>query len=60
MKPILGRPMLLHQLDNLDSKMECMRALSAKDTLVEGNWTGYSSALERTILKKLRYLDVPG
>ncbi len=58
--PLFPEALLLHHLDNLDSKMECMRALSAKDTLVEGNWTGYSSALERAVLKKLRYLDGQG
>ena len=25
--------------------------------MVEGNWTGYSGALERTVLKKAKYLD---
>lgn len=57
--PLFPEALLLHHLDNLDSKMECMRALSAKDTLVVGNWTGYSPVLERTVLKKLRYLDAP-
>jgi 3'-5' exoribonuclease len=55
--PLFPEALLLHHLDNLDSKMECMRALSAKDTLVVGNWTAYSPALERAVLKKLRYLN---
>ena len=38
--PLFPEALLLHHLDNLDSKMECMRALVAKDRLVEGDWTG--------------------
>ncbi len=36
--------------------MECMRHLIATDRQVEGNFTGYSSSLERVVLKKDRYL----
>ena len=45
--PLFPEALLLHQLDNLDSKMECMRAQMEKDRLVEGVWTGYSPALGR-------------
>jgi hypothetical protein len=38
--------------------MECMRALVAKDRLVEGCWTAYNASLERSILKKAKYLEV--
>ncbi len=55
--PMFAEAMLLHHLDNLDSKMECIRGLVERDRLVEGVWTGYSSALDRTLLKKGRYLD---
>ena len=55
--PLFPEAMLLHHLDNLDSKMECMRALAEKDRHIEGCWTGYSSALERSILKKDKYLE---
>jgi 3'-5' exoribonuclease len=55
--PMFAEAMLLHHLDNLDSKMECMRGLVERDRLVEGVWTGYSSALDRSILKKRRFLD---
>jgi len=55
--PQFPEAMLLHHLDNLDSKMECMRALAAKDRLVEGCWTSYSSSLERAVLKKAKYLE---
>jgi 3'-5' exoribonuclease len=55
--PMFAEAMLLHHLDNLDSKMECVRGLVERDRLVEGVWTGYSSALDRTLLKKKKYLD---
>ena len=55
--PLFPEAMLLHHLDNLDSKMECMRALAEKDRHIEGCWTGYSPSLERSILKKAKYLD---
>jgi 3'-5' exoribonuclease len=54
--PLFPEAMLLHHLDNLDSKMECMRALAEKDRLVDGYWTGYSPSLERSILKTAKYL----
>jgi 3'-5' exoribonuclease len=55
--PLFPEALLLHHLDNLDSKMECMRGLTEKDRLQEGCWTGYSQTLERAVLKKLRYLN---
>lgn len=55
--PVFAEALLLHHLDNLDSKMECARGLVERDRLVEGVWTGYSSALDRTLLKKARYLN---
>jgi 3'-5' exoribonuclease len=55
--PMFPEALLLHHLDNLDSKMECMRSAVEKDRQVEGCWTTYNSALDRAVLKKLRYLD---
>ena len=49
--------LLLHYLDDMDSKMECMRALIEKDPQPEGYFTAYSQALERVALRKTRYLD---
>jgi hypothetical protein len=37
--------------------MECMRALAANDRHIDGCWTGYSPSLERSILKKVKYLE---
>jgi 3'-5' exoribonuclease len=55
--PMFPEALLLHLLDNMDSKMECMRALIDRDTQVTGEWTGYNSALDRAALKKNKYLD---
>lgn len=55
--PLFPEAMLLHHLDNLDSKMECMRNLVARDRQAEGHWTSYSTALDRAVLKKVKFLD---
>jgi 3'-5' exoribonuclease len=55
--PVFPEALLLHMIDNMDSKMETMRALIEQDKLIDGNWTLYSSTLERTALKKDRYLN---
>jgi len=55
--PLFPEAMLLHHLDNLDSKMECMRGLIERDRQIEGVWTGYSNALDRSVLKKHKFLD---
>ena len=60
--PLFPEALLLHYLDDMDSKMEAMRALIERDRQVEGCFTGYNNALERTALKKDRFLNaaVPG
>lgn len=55
--PLFPEAMLLHHLDNLDSKMECMRAMIAKDRQPAGLWTAYNPSLERSVLKRMRFLD---
>ena len=55
--PQFPEALLLHYIDDMDSKMECMRALIANDRQVEGCFTTYSPALERPALKKSRYLN---
>lgn len=53
--PLFPEALLLHYIDDMDSKMECMRALIERDRQVEGCFTTYSSALARTALKKEKY-----
>jgi 3'-5' exoribonuclease len=55
--PLFPEALLLHYLDDLDSKMECMRALIENDPQVEGCFTAYNAALERPALKKDRFLE---
>jgi 3'-5' exoribonuclease len=55
--PLFQEALVLHYLDDLDAKMECMRALVKQDRQAEGCWTVYSSSLERVVLKKLKYLS---
>jgi len=55
--PQFPEALLLHYIDDLDSKMECMRALIERDRQVEGCFTTYNSALARPALKKDRYLN---
>jgi 3'-5' exoribonuclease len=54
--PLFPEALLLHHLDNLDSKMESMRSQVEKDRHVDGCWTAYSPSLERSVLKKAKYL----
>ena len=58
--PQFPEALLLHYLDDMDSKMECMRALIENDRQVEGCFTTYNSALERVALKKERFLNGNG
>ena len=55
--PIFQEALLLHYLDDMDSKMECMRALIEKEPKTEGYFTAYSAPLERVALRKARYLE---
>ncbi|MDP9169532.1 MAG: OB-fold nucleic acid binding domain-containing protein [Acidobacteriota bacterium] len=55
--PIFPEALLLHYLDDLDSKMECMRALIAREPQATGMFTPYSQSLERVALRKGRYLE---
>jgi 3'-5' exoribonuclease len=54
--PMFPEALLLHYLDDMDSKMECMRAMAEKEPLSEGLFTGFSQSLERMVLRKDRYL----
>lgn len=57
--PVFPEALLLHHLDNLDSKMEAMRSALQRDRHVEGEFTGWIAPLERVLLKKDRYLQEP-
>jgi 3'-5' exoribonuclease len=57
--PIFAEAMLLHHLDNLDSKMNAIQLALQRDRQVEGEFTGWIAPLERVLLKKDRYLAPP-
>ena len=54
--PVFPEAMMLHYLDDMDSKMECMRRLLESDRQVDGCFTSFSASLERVLLKKDKYL----
>ncbi|HLY19250.1 MAG TPA: HD domain-containing protein [Bryobacteraceae bacterium] len=58
-RPVFAEAMLLHYLDDLDSKMECMRHLLETDRQFAGNFTSFSASLDRVLLKKENYLAAP-
>jgi 3'-5' exoribonuclease len=57
--PIFPEALLLHHLDNMDSKMDAMRSALKRDSLLEGEFTGWVASLERIVLRKDRYLREP-
>ncbi len=54
--PIFPEALLLHHLDNLDSKMDAMRSALNRERLADGEFTGWVAPLERILLRKDRYL----
>jgi 3'-5' exoribonuclease len=55
--PIFQEALLLHYIDDMDSKMECMRALIDREPRPDGYFTAYSPSLERVALRKTSYLE---
>jgi 3'-5' exoribonuclease len=55
--PLFPEAMLLHHLDNMDSKMELMRSTIERNQAQGSEWTSYVPAIERYVLDKDRYLD---
>lgn len=57
--PIFAEALLLHHLDNMDSKMEAIRSTLRKPSPVEADFTGWVPSLERVLLRKEQFLNVP-
>src|SRR3984957_14151612 len=55
--PMFPEALMLHYLDNLDSKMESMRAQFEREAASEGPWTGYNSSLSRPLLNSAKFLE---
>jgi 3'-5' exoribonuclease len=55
--PMFPEALMLHYLDDLDSKMESMRAQLAREGDTPGAWTGYNASLGRPLLSLRKYLE---
>jgi 3'-5' exoribonuclease len=53
--PMFPEALMLHYLDDLDSKMESMRAHFLREP--EAEWTTYNPSLERPLLNSRKYLE---
>jgi len=55
--PMFPEALVLHYLDDLDSKMESMRAHFERESGGEGAWTGYNASLGRPLLNSAKFLE---
>ena len=53
--PMFPEALMLHYLDDLDSKMESMRAHYARESELEGPWTSYNPSLGRPLLDSRKF-----
>ncbi len=54
--PMFPEALLLHYMDNLDSKMEAMRAHFQREADLESPWTSYNASLGRPLLDSAKFL----
>ena len=54
--PMFPEALMLHYLDDLDSKMESMRAHFEREAETESNWTSYNASLGRVLLNTAKFL----
>jgi 3'-5' exoribonuclease len=54
--PMFPEALMLHYLDDLDSKMEAMRAQFERESSLDGPWTSYNSSLGRPLLNTEKFL----
>src|SRR5215469_1532682 len=55
--PMFPEALMLHYLDDLDSKMEAMRAQFERDLEIEGVWTTFNASLGRPLLNSAKFLE---
>ena len=55
--PMFPEALMLHYLDDLDSKMEAMRAHFEREANLDGPWTGYNASLGRPLLNSAKFLE---
>src|ERR1700683_3112073 len=54
--PMFPEALLLHYMDDLDSKMEAMRAHFEREADLENPWTSYNASLGRPLLNSAKFL----
>jgi 3'-5' exoribonuclease len=54
--PMFPEALMLHYLDDLDSKMEAMRAHFEREAGLDSPWTGYNASLGRPLLNTEKFL----
>jgi 3'-5' exoribonuclease len=54
--PMFPEALMLHYLDDLDSKMESMRAHFERESGSDSSWTSYNPSLGRTLLNTEKFL----
>jgi 3'-5' exoribonuclease len=54
--PMFPEALMLHYLDDLDSKMEAMRAQFEREAELESAWTSYNSSMGRPLLNSEKLL----
>src|SRR6267378_3483564 len=54
--PMFPEALLLHYMDDLDSKMESMRAHFERESELETLWTSYNASLGRPLLNTAKFL----
>jgi 3'-5' exoribonuclease len=54
--PMFPEALMLHYLDDLDSKMESMRAQFEREATQENPWTSYNASLGRPLLNSAKFL----
>jgi len=54
--PMFPEALLLHYMDDLDSKMEAMRAQFEREADLETPWTSYNASLGRPLLNSSKFL----
>jgi len=55
--PMFPEALMLHYLDDLDSKMEAMRAHFERESSLDGPWTSYNASLGRPLLNTGKFLS---
>jgi 3'-5' exoribonuclease len=55
--PMFPEALMLHYMDDLDSKMESMRAHFEREAESESSWTSYNASLGRTLLNTAKFLN---